>query len=184
MTFLVASARSWAWRRRTRHHTKVFRTRGSAGADVVVSRALLEAILGRRESVIVRDAEAEAHLRTLHREGILSAMAVPLGFSTRPVGLLYVDDRRKTERFGVDDLAYLTALGHLVSAALQKRRTTPTCRSDCRIFGRRDGRNHRRERFDEPLAYCNHKVRRRGSYQRAHSWRKWNWQGARRPCSP
>lgn len=95
------------------------RTRGSAGADVVVSRALLEAILGRRESVIVRDAEAEAHLRTLHREGILSAMAVPLGFSTRPVGLLYVDDRRKTERFGVDDLAYLTALGHLVSAALQ-----------------------------------------------------------------
>jgi Nif-specific regulatory protein len=95
------------------------RTRGPAGTDLVLSRALLDATLGRRESVIVRDAESEAHLRSLHREGILSAMAVPLGFSTRPVGLLYVDDRRKTDRFSVDDLAYLTALGHLVSAALQ-----------------------------------------------------------------
>lgn len=95
------------------------RMRGQAGADIVLSRAVLDAALVRRESVIVRDSETEARLRTLQREGILSAMAVPLGLSTRPVGLLYVDDRRKTGQFSVDDLAYLTALGHLVSAALE-----------------------------------------------------------------
>jgi Nif-specific regulatory protein len=95
------------------------RPKGRAGIDVVVSRSLLDATLGRREAVIVRDSEKEIHLRSLQREGILSAMAVPLGFSTTPVGLLYVDDRRNTERFGPDDLTYLTALGHLVTAALE-----------------------------------------------------------------
>jgi Nif-specific regulatory protein len=94
------------------------RARSHAGADIVVGRAVLDATLVRRESVIVRDSENEARLRTLQREGILSAMAVPLGLSTRPMGLLYVDDRRKSGQFGADDLAYLTALGHLVAAAL------------------------------------------------------------------
>jgi Nif-specific regulatory protein len=98
---------------------KYSRVRGQAGADIVLSRAVLDATLVRRESVIVRDSESEARLRTLQREGILSAMAVPMGLSARPVGLLYVDDRRKTGQFSVDDLAYLTALGHLVSAALE-----------------------------------------------------------------
>lgn len=98
---------------------KFAHARGRSGTDVVVSRTLLEATLGRREAVVVRDSEKEIHLRSLQREGILSAMAVPLGFSTIPVGLLYVDDRRQTERFGPDDLAYLIALGQLVTAALE-----------------------------------------------------------------
>jgi Nif-specific regulatory protein len=95
------------------------RTRTQHGADLVLSRAVLDATLVRRESVIVRDSETEARLRTMQQEGILSAMAIPLGLSARPVGLLYVDDRRKTGQFGPEDLAYLTALGHLVSAALE-----------------------------------------------------------------
>lgn len=84
-----------------------------------MSRAVIEATMVRRESVIVRDSENEARLRTIQQEGILSAMAIPLGLSTHPVGLLYVDDRRKMGPFGSEDLAYLTALGHLVSAALE-----------------------------------------------------------------
>ncbi|MRG95614.1 sigma 54-interacting transcriptional regulator [Polyangium spumosum] len=95
------------------------RARRGSSPDVVLSRAVLEATLGRREAVIVRDAQRDARLETMHRERILSAMAVPLGLSARPVGLLYVDDRQAAERFGPDDLAYLTALGHLVSAALE-----------------------------------------------------------------
>ncbi len=95
------------------------RTRGRAGADIVVGRSVIDTTLVRRESVIVRDSENEARLRTLQREGIMSAMAVPLGLSTRPMGLLYVDDRRKSGQFGQEDLVYLTALGHLVAAALE-----------------------------------------------------------------
>ena len=95
------------------------RARRGSSPDVVLSRLVLEATLGRREAVIVRDAQRDAGLKTMHRERIVSAMAVPLGLSSRPVGLLYVDDRQEAERFSPEDLAYLTALGHLVSAALE-----------------------------------------------------------------
>src|SRR6185503_18111116 len=84
-----------------------------------LSRAVLEATLGRREAVIVRDARRDAGLRTMHKERIVSAMAVPLGLGARPSGLLYVDDRREAERFDAPDLELLTALGHLVSAAIE-----------------------------------------------------------------
>lgn len=95
------------------------RSTSSSTTDFVLSRAIIKATLTRREAVIVRDAQREPALATLRREHILSAMAVPLGLSIRPIGLLYVDDRQAAERFGPDDLAFLTALGHLVCAALE-----------------------------------------------------------------
>jgi Nif-specific regulatory protein len=87
--------------------------------DIVLSRAILEATLGRREAVIVRDARREADLRTMQKERIVSAMAVPLGLGAKPNGLLYVDDRREAERFDAQDLELLTALGYLVAVAIE-----------------------------------------------------------------
>jgi Nif-specific regulatory protein len=93
--------------------------RGGRAADMVLSRTVIEATLGRREAVVVRDARQETKLRTMHEERIVSAMAVPLGLGAKPSGLLYVDDRREAERFGAQDLDLLMALGHLIAAALE-----------------------------------------------------------------
>ncbi len=96
---------------------RIVRSRGGgAGREVVLSRVLVEATLGRREGVIVRDPSSA---RTLLREGILSAMSVPLCAGPRVLGLLYVDDRGAAGRFTEQDLDFLTALGHLTGAALE-----------------------------------------------------------------
>ena len=96
---------------------RVVRSRGGgAGREVVLSRSLVEATLERREGVIVRD-PTSAH--TLMREGILSAMSVPLCAGARVLGLLYVDDRGAAGRFTEQDLDFLSALGHLTGAALE-----------------------------------------------------------------
>ncbi len=96
------------------------RTRGaSEGGELVVSRAVIEATLERREALIARDLRREPGPKTMVKERIVSAMAVPLGLRARPMGFLYVDDRQFAERFTTEDLAFLTALGHLVAAALE-----------------------------------------------------------------
>jgi Nif-specific regulatory protein len=92
---------------------------GATAKDIVVSRAVLEATLDRREAVIVRDARREVSPSTMVRERILSAMAVPIGLGARPMGFLYVDDRQHAERFDARDLTFLTALGHFLAAALE-----------------------------------------------------------------
>jgi Nif-specific regulatory protein len=96
---------------------RIVRSRGGGAArEVVLSRFLVEATLVRREGVIVRD-PTSAH--TLMREGILSAMSVPLCVGSRVLGLLYVDDRGASGRFTEQDLDFLSALGHLTGAALE-----------------------------------------------------------------
>jgi Nif-specific regulatory protein len=99
---------------------RVVRTRGAAGQDeIVVSRAILEALLGRREGVIIRNEPGQNTPKTLVRERILSAMGVPLQTSARLLGFLYVDDREQTARFTPQDLEFLAALSHLTAAAVE-----------------------------------------------------------------
>jgi Nif-specific regulatory protein len=99
---------------------QIVRTRDGTGAEsVVVSATLLEAILGRREAVLVRDASDPGSPRTLVREGIRSAMGVPLGTKRRLLGFLYVDDRGAEDRFASEDVDFLFALAGLTAIALQ-----------------------------------------------------------------
>jgi Nif-specific regulatory protein len=99
---------------------RVVRTRGAAGqGEIVVSRAILEALLGRREGVIVRNEPGQDAPKTLVRERIQSAMGVPLQTSSRLLGFLYVDDRQQTARFTPEDLEFLAALSHLTAAAVE-----------------------------------------------------------------
>ncbi|MEZ4294898.1 MAG: sigma 54-interacting transcriptional regulator [Polyangiaceae bacterium] len=85
------------------------------GREIVLSRAILDAIVVRREAVVVREPASSG---TLVREHILSAMGVPLVAGGRLLGLLYVDDRSRANRFSHEDLRFLRALGHLTAAAL------------------------------------------------------------------
>ena len=99
-------------------HVVLARGAGPRG-EVVISRAVLQATLVRREALLVRNSSRGATPRTMLQEHICSAMAVPLGSGTRPLGFLYVDDRRHAERFSTQDLEFLAALGHLLAAALE-----------------------------------------------------------------
>lgn len=98
---------------------RILRRRSAASGqdDVVVSRSLLEAMLVRREGVLLRNAKNAP--RTVVREHILCAMGVPLQTATRLFGFLYVDDREQAERFTHEDLDFLSAIGYLTGAALE-----------------------------------------------------------------
>ncbi len=89
----------------------------AGGEDIVVSRVLLDAMLTRRESVLVRAGDAPA---TAVRHGVRSAMGAPLWTTQRVLGFIYVDDRSRADRFSPDELDFLTALAHLAAAALEQ----------------------------------------------------------------
>ncbi len=98
---------------------RITRTRGRSSQDeIVVSRTMMQAMLGRREAVIVRDGRERGAPRTLVLQGILSAMGAPLEIAGRVLGFLYIDDRKREERFGEEDLDFLTALGRMLAATL------------------------------------------------------------------
>ena len=98
---------------------RIVRVRGSLREGVVVSRAMIEAMTVRRQGIILRNAGDRDAPQTLVREGILSAMGVPLQAGSRLFGFLYVDDRSRIDRFSPQDLDFLTSLGHLTAAALE-----------------------------------------------------------------
>ncbi|WP_437323210.1 sigma 54-interacting transcriptional regulator [Sorangium sp. So ce381] len=100
---------------------RVARTRaGGPGADdIAVSRTLLEAVTVRREGVIFHNTGERGAPKTLVREGILTAMAVPLQAGSLLLGFLYVDARQRPALFTPQDLDFLLALGHLAAAALE-----------------------------------------------------------------
>ncbi|MBK8256910.1 MAG: sigma 54-interacting transcriptional regulator [Polyangiaceae bacterium] len=87
---------------------------GAARREIVVSRSILDAILIRKEAVIVREPSSG----TMLREKILSAMGVPLLLGGRVLGLVYVDDRSARDRFSQEDLGFLKALSHLTAATI------------------------------------------------------------------
>lgn len=99
---------------------RILRARESAKADeIVVSRTLLDAMLTKREGVVVRNAKEDLAPRTVLRQNILCAMGVPLQTASRVFGFLYVDDRRQAERFRAEDLDFLIAIGYLVGTGLE-----------------------------------------------------------------
>jgi Nif-specific regulatory protein len=94
------------------------RSRRGAATDIVVSQTLLDTMLSQRRSIIVRDAEDAAPMRSLVRHGVHSAMGAPLIAAGRVLGFVYVDDRARENRFSEPDLDFLGALAHLTAAAV------------------------------------------------------------------
>jgi Nif-specific regulatory protein len=97
---------------------RISRARDGAPPDeIVVSRRLIEAMMTRRQGILV-GASAERS-PTLVRHSVLSALGVPLQSGPRVLGFLYVDDRERDERFSIQDLEFAITLGHLVGAAIE-----------------------------------------------------------------
>ncbi|HMG56834.1 MAG TPA: sigma 54-interacting transcriptional regulator [Kofleriaceae bacterium] len=79
--------------------------------DLVIGRVVIDAVLVRGEAVLLGGPALDAS--TLDRQGVRSAMAAPLRVRDRTLGLVYVDDRGRADRFGQDDLALLVAVARL-----------------------------------------------------------------------
>src|SRR5262245_41687062 len=80
--------------------------------DPVIGRSVVDAVVARGEAVLVGSTDFPAG-QTLDRQGIRSAMAAPLRVRDRTLGLVYVDDRGRADRFGQDDLQLLVAVARL-----------------------------------------------------------------------
>ncbi|MEO8698651.1 MAG: sigma 54-interacting transcriptional regulator [Kofleriaceae bacterium] len=79
--------------------------------DLVIGRTVIDAVLVRGEAVLLGGEQLAAV--TLDRQGVRSAMAAPLRLRDRVLGLVYVDDRGRSDRFGEADLELLVAVARL-----------------------------------------------------------------------
>ncbi len=91
---------------------------GKTAKDLVVARVMTQAMLERREGVIVRNGYEMLNADTLSRQGIASAIGAPLDMAGRVLGFVYVDDRTQAQRFGAEDLDFLCALTRLSAVAI------------------------------------------------------------------
>jgi len=99
---------------------RLIRGRGAVEPDdIVVSRTLLERVLGRGESVLV-DVGSPGTPITVVREGVKSAMAAPLKGARGILGFIYVDDRARHDRFALPELDFLTTLARLAATAVEQ----------------------------------------------------------------
>jgi len=113
------------------------RAHDSAANELVVSRSIVHAVLGRRESMVISTGQDAP--KTAAKQGILSAMAVPLETAGHVFGFLYVDDRRREYSFGAEDLDFLRILGRLLATLLDNaERLDRTCALQETGWGRTD----------------------------------------------
>jgi Nif-specific regulatory protein len=81
--------------------------------DLVIGRVVIDAVLTRGESILLCGSELAG--LTFDRQGVRSAMAAPLRIRERTLGLVYVDDRGRSDRFEADDLELLVAVARLAA---------------------------------------------------------------------
>jgi Nif-specific regulatory protein len=81
-------------------------------SELVISRAVIDAVVVRGEAVLLRGAETALPV-TLDRQGVRSAIAVALRVGERTLGMVYVDDRGRDDRFEQADLELLVAVARL-----------------------------------------------------------------------
>lgn len=93
----------------------VARGRGGRAPKLAIAREVQSAVLSRKSAVIVQE---PSRSDTMARQHVRSAMAAPLLWNGRILGLLYVDDLGRPARFGEADLDFLAALGRVCAAAL------------------------------------------------------------------
>jgi Nif-specific regulatory protein len=81
--------------------------------DLVIGRVVIETVLSRGESVLLCGSELAG--QTFDRQGVRSAMAAPLRIRDRTLGLVYVDDCGRADRFEPADLELLVAVARLAA---------------------------------------------------------------------
>jgi Nif-specific regulatory protein len=80
---------------------------------LVIGSLVIDAVMNRGEAVLLGAGDITQN--TLDKQGVRSAMAAPLRLRDRTLGLVYVDDRGRADRFDQDDLELLVAVARLAS---------------------------------------------------------------------
>ncbi len=93
-------------------------THGKNADDIIISRSILDAVLGRAERVVFLETPSKKAPPTMVREQIRAAICLPLIAGTRTFGFLYVDDRRDAHRLAREDVDFLNAVAQLISGVL------------------------------------------------------------------
>jgi len=93
--------------------------------DLPLSKTLVDAVIGQRESVLVEDVPNDpdfAAAQSMADLGLKSAMAAPLFDNERVIGLIYADTRRLSQQLGDTQLRAFTMLANLIAIKLTNAR--------------------------------------------------------------
>jgi adenylate cyclase len=107
---------------------KVVRSRKAMSeTDSFFSRSIVRHVFERGEGLVSDDALVDprfAGSATVAGESIRSSMAAPLKVADRIIGVLYVDHRSIPNRYGTEDLEFLSAFGSQAAQAIENARLT------------------------------------------------------------
>ena len=81
--------------------------------DLVIGRTVIDAVVGRGQALLLSRGDELGP--SMQKQGVRSAMAAPLRLRDRTLGLVYVDDRGRHDRFAQADLELLVAVARLAS---------------------------------------------------------------------
>lgn len=102
------------------------RVRGGGAADnIMLSRTVIERVLGERVSFLIEDAQRDAALQaqmSIISQGLHTAMAAPLFDNQSVIGLLYADSADTADRYTTDELKAFTLLANCIAVALTHAR--------------------------------------------------------------
>ncbi len=94
-------------------------------AAIQVSRSVVNAVLGRNQSILISDIGADSRFReqaSLVQANIHSAMCVPLWNNQDIIGLVYVDRAALFNAFTEDDLRLMTLLANVAAVKIENAR--------------------------------------------------------------
>lgn len=99
--------------------------RAQRGTTFRISRTVRDRVLESRDSVLVKDALADAAFsgsKSIVFQGIRSFMAAPLQTEDRVLGLIYVDSPAPGREFTSDDLNLLTVMANVAAIRIERER--------------------------------------------------------------
>jgi len=95
------------------------------GENFRISKAVCDQVIGRRQSLLVKDTQFEKALLESHSiaaESVKSLIAVPLQTNNDVLGLIYLDMPHVIALFTDDDLALLTVMANVAAIRLEQAR--------------------------------------------------------------
>jgi len=105
----------------------------SEGAEVPISRTILDMVSQQQVAILTHDAQADQRFeagRSVRIHQIRSAMCAPLWHRERVIGVIYVDSPLHVGSFSASDLDLLTALSNYAAVAIERARLNENIRRE------------------------------------------------------
>jgi phosphoserine phosphatase RsbU/P len=99
--------------------------RAAQGESFRITTAVRDRVLSNRESLLVKDADADDRVRgsrTIFEQGVRALMAAPLQTEDKVIGLIYVDAPDLVRPFTAEDLSLLTVMANTAAIRIEHAR--------------------------------------------------------------